>query len=304
MAVDVKDLFAAGAHFGHKTSRWHPKMSPYIHGVRSGVHIIDLNKTQALLARALSFIEETASQERPILLVGTKRQASDLIANSAKKVGMPYVSVRWFGGMLTNFKTMQERIKRLKDLQSRMDSGELASRYNKLEVQRFQEEIDNLEYNFGGIKDLGGLPGAMFVADVVTEHNAVKEANKLGVPVVAIVDTNADPEPIDFPIPANDDAIKTLELIISLIEGAIEQGRSGSKDKSAVAAQPVSEPKPEPVAAKSKPKTASQAKPKTASQAKPKTAASQPFKKAPAATKSKSGAKSGSSAKSTRKASR
>jgi small subunit ribosomal protein S2 len=229
MSADVKTLFEAGAHFGHKTSRWHPKMERYIHSAKSGVHIIDLNQTKALLDEALAFIEEIASTGRPVLLVGTKRQSRELIEKAAADTGMPFVSVRWFGGMLTNFKTMQERIKRLKDLQSKMDSGELASRYSKLEVQRFQEEIDTLENNFGGIKDLGGLPGAVFVADVVTQANAVKEANKLGVPIVGIVDTNADPRPINHPIPANDDAIKTQELIIGLVAEAVNRGKAKAK---------------------------------------------------------------------------
>lgn len=245
MSVDVKTLFEAGAHFGHKTSRWHPGMAPYIHSVKSGVHIIDLNKTQVLLEQALQFLEETAAAGRAILLVGTKRQTRDFIEKAASDTGMPYVSVRWFGGMLTNFKTMQERIKRLKDLDSRMASGELASRYNKLEVQRFQEEMDILEQNFGGIKDLGGLPSAVFVADVVTQENAVKEANKLGIPTVGVVDTNADPRQIDYPVPANDDAIKTQELIIGLVAEAIARGKARAKasDKEAGAAQQKTEQK-------------------------------------------------------------
>jgi len=229
VSVDIKTLFEAGAHFGHKTSRWHPKMEQYIHSAKSGVHILDLSKTQELLTAALAFIEEAASTGRPILLVGTKRQASGLIEQAGKDTGMPYVSVRWFGGMLTNFKTMQERIKRLKDLQTRMDSGELASRYNKLEVQRFQEEIDTLEHNFGGIKDMSGALGAVFITDVVNEDNAVKEAVKLGVPIVGIVDTNADPRPIDYPIPANDDAIKTLKLITEAVVEAIKRGQAKVK---------------------------------------------------------------------------
>lgn len=231
--VDIKTLFEAGAHFGHKTSRWHPGMEPYIHSAQSGVHIIDLNQTSQLLDEAMAFVEETVAGGRPILLVGTKRQTSGLIEQAGKDTGMPYVSVRWFGGMLTNFKTIQERIKRLKDLETRLESGELASRYNKLEVQRFQEEIATLEHNFGGIKELNGLPGAVFISDVVTEHNAVSEATKLAVPIVGVVDTNADPGPIDHPIPANDDAIKTLELIIGEVVAAIKRGQARPKPKAA-----------------------------------------------------------------------
>ena len=291
MSVDVKTLFEAGAHFGHKTSRWHPKMAQYIHSAKSGVHIIDLNQTSELLEEALKFLEETAATGRPILLVGTKRQARELIEQAAKDTGMPYVSVRWFGGMLTNFKTMQERVKRLKDLENRMASGELASRYNKLEVQRFQEEIDALEHNFGGIKDLGGLPGAVFVADVVTEDIAVKEANKLAVPVVGVVDTNADPRPINHPIPANDDAIKTLELIISSAAEAINRGKAKvkaapaepaevekkSEDKSGTATE-VGEAKNAKPAAKAKPTV--DAKTKPASRPAAKTKAKTPAKSA------------------------
>jgi len=223
---DLKTLFEAGAHFGHKTSRWHPKMAGYIHSAKNGVHVIDLNKTVDALAAATDFIEKIVASGKSVLLVGTKRQAKDLINAAAKQTGMPYVSVRWFGGMLTNFKTMQERVKRLKDLESRLASGELAARYNKLEVQRFEEEIAQLEHNFGGIKDMSGLPGVVFVTDMVGEDIAVKEANKLGLPVVAIADTNADPTQVEYPIPANDDAIKSLELIINTIVEAITAGKA------------------------------------------------------------------------------
>ena len=292
MSVDVKTLFEAGAHFGHKTSRWHPGMAPYIHSAKSGVHIIDLNKTQVLLQQALQFLEETAAAGKSVLLVGTKRQTRDFIEKAASETGMPYVSVRWFGGMLTNFKTMQERIKRLKDLESRMASGELASRYNKLEVQRFQEEMDILEQNFGGIKDLGGLPSAVFVADVVTQENAVKEANKLGIPIVGVVDTNADPRPIDYPIPANDDAIKTQELIISQVEEAIARGKARAKttDKDAGKAQQKSEQKSDSTGKKTE---VDSAKAKPASD-KP---AAKAANKAPAKTAKKPAAKAKSAAK-------
>ena len=295
MSVDVKTLFEAGAHFGHKTSRWHPKMAPYIHSAKSGVHIIDLNQTRELLDEALKFLEETAATGRPILLVGTKRQARGLIEQAAKDTGMPYVSVRWFGGMLTNFKTMQERVKRLKDLESRMASGELASRYNKLEVQRFQEEIDTLEHNFGGIKDLGGMPGAVFVADVVTEDIAVKEANKLAVPVVGVVDTNADPRPINHPIPANDDAIKTLELIISSAAEAINRGKNKAKAAPAEPAKASNAPED-----KSGSETEAETAKNSKSKAKPKTVASTaaaPKKQPAAKTKAKAAAKSTSAKK-------
>jgi small subunit ribosomal protein S2 len=191
--VDIETLFDAGAHFGHKTSRWHPAMEPYIHSSRSGTHIIDLNKTSELLELACNFVNQTASEGKPVLLVGTKRQAQSIVAEMAKDTQQPYVNLRWFGGQLTNIKTMQERVKRLKDLESKMASGELASRYNKLEVQRFAEEIDRLTRDFGGIKDMNGLPGAVVVFGAVHDKTAIKEANKLDIAVVAVVDSNADP---------------------------------------------------------------------------------------------------------------
>jgi small subunit ribosomal protein S2 len=228
---DIKALFEAGAHFGHKTSRWHPKMAPYIHSARGGIHIINLEKTVDLLEPALAFLEKTASEGKQIMLVGTKRQATKVVKEAAEATGMPYVSVRWFGGMLTNRQTILERVKYLKKQEERMESGELENRYNKLEVQRFAEEIEQLNYNFGGVKELKGTPGAIFVADVVGDELAVREANKLGVPVVGVVDTNANPTEIDYPIPANDDAIKSLQLISSYVVEAINKGVAAHKAK-------------------------------------------------------------------------
>lgn len=236
--VDIKTLFEAGAHFGHKTSRWHPAMKPFIHSSRGNIHIINLEKTVELLAVAEEFIRQTAASGKTVLFVGTKRQAQTLVANSAKDCDMPYVSVRWFGGMLTNFKTIQQRVKRLKDLESRMASGELANRYSKLEVQRFGEEIQRLNHNFGGIKEMSGLPGAVIVFDAVNDDTAIKEANKLKIPVVAVVDTNADPRLVDYPIPANDDAIKTLRLVAERMVEAVKTGKAEAK------AAPAKEPKP------------------------------------------------------------
>lgn len=233
---DMTALFQAGAHYGHKTSRWHPKMESYIHSARGGIHIIDLEKTAELLNVAFDFLEQTVAGGKEVLLVGTKRQAVDVIEQVAEETGMPYVTVRWFGGLLTNYKTMQGRIKHLKSLEEKMESGELANRYNKLEVQRFQEEIERLNYNFGGIKDMKGLPGAVFVTDAVNSGIAVREANKLGIPVVAIVDTNVDPTDVDYPIPANDDAIKSVKLIIESAGEAMNSGKQKAK-KQAVAAK-------------------------------------------------------------------
>lgn len=224
--VDIRKLLEAGAHFGHKTSRWHPKMAPYIHSKRDGNHIIDLTKTVEGLNDALSFIEEQVAGGKQILLVGTKRQAHDVIYDLAQETGMPYVVERWLGGMLTNRNTMSGRIKHLKDLENKMETGQLANKYSKLEVQRFQEEINEMNHVYGGIKDLGAKPGVVFVVDIMHEDNAVREAKKLGIPVVGIVDTNADPTDINYPIPANDDAIKTIKLIADYVKQAIDAGKA------------------------------------------------------------------------------
>jgi small subunit ribosomal protein S2 len=224
--VDIKELLEAGAHFGHKTSRWHPKMAPYIHSKRNGTHIIDLAKTVDSLERALDFITDTAAANKQILLVGTKRQAQDIIKKLAEDTGQPFVTERWLGGMLTNWNTIGGRIKHLKDLETKMATGELANKYNKLEVQRFQEEIDELNRLYGGIKDMPSRPGAVFVVDILADVNAVREATKLGVPIVAITDTNTDPTLITYPIPANDDAIKTIQLIADYLKRAIDDGKA------------------------------------------------------------------------------
>ena len=224
--VDIKALLASGAHFGHKTSRWHPKMAQYIHSKRNGSHIIDLTKTVEGLDKALPFITKVVGSGKQVLLVGTKRQAKDIIHAAADETGMPFVTERWLGGMLTNVKTTTERIKHLKQLESRMLSGELASRYNKLEVQRFQEEIDELTLKYGGIKDMNGVPGAMFVVDMVADANAVAEGRRLNIPIVAIADTNANPDLADYVVPANDDALKSLQLITDYVKEAIAEGKA------------------------------------------------------------------------------
>lgn len=227
--VDIKQLLEAGAHFGHKTERWHPKMAPYIHSKRNGTHIIDLTKTVSGLQDALSFITKTASEGKQVLFVGTKRQAQDIVKAAAVETGMPYVTERWLGGMLTNWNTIGGRVKHLQDLENRMASGELANKYNKLEVQRFQEEIDQMNVMYGGIKELNKKPGVVFVTDVVNDDNAVREAKKIGVPIVAIVDTNADPSRIAYPIPANDDAIKTIQLVVDYVKQAVLTGKAQVK---------------------------------------------------------------------------
>jgi small subunit ribosomal protein S2 len=224
--VDIKKLLEAGAHFGHQTSRWHPHMAQYIHSKRGSTHIIDLAQTVTGLERALDFIAQTVAAGKPILFVATKRQAQDTIKQLAEETDMPFVTQRWLGGMLTNWNTISGRIKHLKDLEEKMANGELANKYNKLEVQRFQEEIDELNNIFGGIKTMPNRPGAVFIVDVIQEANAVREARRLNVPIIALVDTNADPELVDYVIPANDDAIKTIQLVADYIRVAIDMGKA------------------------------------------------------------------------------
>lgn len=227
--VDAKKLLEAGAHFGHKTSRWHPAMRPFIHSKRGDTHIIDLTQTAEKLEAALEVITAKVAQGGQILLVSTKRQARDSIAALAEETKMPVVTNRWLGGMLTNQKTIGERVKYLKRQEERMASGELASKYSKLEVQRFQEEIDQMNELYGGIKDMHAKPAVVFVVDITHDKNAVAEAAKLNIPVVGLVDTNADPRTIMYPVPCNDDALKTIELICDYLKQAIELGRSSRK---------------------------------------------------------------------------
>lgn len=222
--VDIKALLEAGVHFGHKTSRWHPKMAPYIHSKRQEAHIIDLVKTVEGLEVALPFITKTVASGKKVLFVGTKKQAKDIVKAAAEKVNQPYVTERWVGGMLTNVSTMNTQLKKLKDLEKRMDSGDLEKRYNKLEVQRFQEEIDELNAKYSGIKDLSGKPGAVIVLDIISDANAVREAKKLGVPVIGLVDTNANPDDVDYVVPGNDDAIKGLSLLLDYFTAAVTEG--------------------------------------------------------------------------------
>ena len=223
--VDIKALLEAGVHFGHKTSRWHPKMAPYIHSKRQDSHIIDLTKTVEGLEKALPFLTKTAASGKQILFVGTKKQAKDAVKAAAEAAGQPYVTERWIGGMLTNVATVNAQIKKLKDLEKRMDNGDLEKRYNKLEVQRFQEEIDSLNVKYGGIKDLNGRPGAIIVIDTLVDVNAIREAKHLGVPVIGLVDSNANPDTVDYVIPGNDDAIKGIQLLLDYFVAAVNEGK-------------------------------------------------------------------------------
>lgn len=229
--VDIKKLLEAGAHFGHKTSRWHPNMAPFIHSKREGSHIIDLTKTVEKLEQALDVIQTAASGGKQILIVGTKRQAREIAQKLAEETKMPYVVERWIGGMLTNQKTIGGRIKYLKDLEDKMASGQLAAKYNKLELQRYQEEIDGMNFLYGGIKQMAAKPGVVFIFDILHDANAVKEANKLGIPVVALVDTNANPKDVTYPIPCNDDAIKALQLVADYTQKAIQAGQAKKQTK-------------------------------------------------------------------------
>lgn len=227
--VDIKALFDAGVHFGHKTSRWHPKMAAYIHSKRQEAHIIDLAKTVEGLEAALPFLTKVSAGGKKVLFVGTKKQLKDVVREAADSIEQPYVVERWIGGMLTNVDTMTQQIKKLHDLERRMASGDLEKRYSKLEVQRYQEEIDLLNEKYGGIKNLSGRPGAVVVLDVVADSNAVKEAKRLGIPVVGVVDTNANPDTVDYVIPGNDDAIKGSRLLLDYFVAAIKEGLAGAK---------------------------------------------------------------------------
>lgn len=229
ISVDPKKLLEAGAHFGHNTSRWHPAMRPYIHSKRGDKHIIDLTKTAEQLEIALAAIEKAVAGGGKVLLVSTKRQAQETIQHVADETGMPFVVNRWLGGMLTNKKTIGERVKHLKKQEERMSTGELASKYNKLEVQQFQEEIDSMNELYGGIKDLPGKPAIVFVVDILHDKNAILEAIKLGVPTVGLVDTNGDPRTITHPVPCNDDSLKTIALVCDYVKQAIMAGKAAQK---------------------------------------------------------------------------
>lgn len=223
--VDMKALLEAGAHFGHKTSRWHPKMAPYIHSKRQDAHVINLEKTVEGFEAALPKVTETIKSGKKVLFVGTKKQMKDIVREAAESVEMPYVTVRWVGGTLTNVDTVNRQIKKLKDLERRMASGELANRYSKLEVQRFQEEIDLLNERYGGIKDMTEQPAMLIVVDANEDKNAVREANGLKIPVIALTDSNVDPTNIDYVIPMNDDAIKATKLALDYFVEAIKEGK-------------------------------------------------------------------------------
>ena len=224
--VSMKQLLEAGVHFGHQTRRWNPKMAPYIFTERNGIYIIDLQKTVKKLEDAYMAVRDIAADGKEILFVGTKKQAQDSIREEAERCGMPYVNARWLGGMLTNFKTMRTRIDRLAQLKKMQEDGTF-DMLPKKEVMKLLGEMEKLEKYLGGVKEMKKLPGALFVVDPRKEHNAIAEARKLHIPIVAIVDTNCDPDEIDYVIPANDDAIRAIRLIASTMANAVQEGRQG-----------------------------------------------------------------------------
>ena len=233
--ISMKQLLEAGVHFGHQTRRWNPKMGEYIYTERNGIYIINLQKTVKKVVEAYDFIKEVAANGEDILFVGTKKQAQDSIKEEAERVGMYFVNARWLGGMLTNFKTIKKRIERLNQLKKMEEDGTF-DLLPKKEVAKLKLEIEKLDKYLGGIKDMKKLPGAMFVVDPRKEKIAVAEAHKLGIPVVAIVDTNCDPDDVDYVIPGNDDAIRAVKLIASTMANAIIEGRQGEQENAEEAA--------------------------------------------------------------------
>jgi len=241
--VTMHQLIEAGAHFGHQTHRWNPRMKPYIFGARNGVHILDLSQTVPLFARALDFVSATVQAGGKVLFVGTKRQAQDPIAQAARQCGQHFVNHRWLGGMLTNWKTISQSIKRLKSLEEQL-SGDTTG-LTKKEVLQLTRERDKLEMSLGGIRDMGGIPDVMFVIDANKEELAIKEANVLGIPVVAILDSNVDPSGIAFPVPANDDASRAVRLYCEAVAQAATKGGREAVVRSGADIGAMDEPLPE-----------------------------------------------------------
>ena len=227
--ISMKQLLEAGVHFGHQTRRWNPKMAEYIFTERNGIYIIDLQKTVKKVEEAYMFIRELAENGESVLFVGTKKQAADSIKEEAERVGQYYVNTRWLGGMLTNFETIKKRITRLTQLKKMQEDGTFEL-LTKKESAKLTLEIEKLEKYLGGIKEMKKLPGALFIVDPRKEHNAVAEARKLHIPIVAIVDTNCDPDEVDYVIPGNDDAIRAVKLISSTMANAILEGRQGEQE--------------------------------------------------------------------------
>jgi small subunit ribosomal protein S2 len=234
--ITMKELLEAGVHFGHQTKRWNPKMKPYIFGARNGIYIIDLQKTVRLFKSAYNFVVDAVASGESVMFVGTKKQGQDAVAEEASRCGMYYVNQRWLGGMLTNFSTVKQSIERLKRLDAMVADGSIAG-YTKKEILQFDKERQKLEKTLGGIKGMARIPGVMFVVDPNNEEIAVSEAKKLGIPVVAIVDTNCDPDQIDYIIPGNDDAIRAIRLLTSKIADAVNDGLQARDIKIQAAAE-------------------------------------------------------------------
>jgi small subunit ribosomal protein S2 len=228
--VQMKDLLEAGVHFGHQTKRWNPKMKPYVYGARNGIYIIDLQKTLGLTRTAVDFAQKVATEGKKVLFVGTKKQARDIVSQEAKRSDQYCVTNRWLGGTLTNYSTIKASIDQLKKYNAMEESGELAA-LNKKHLARIQKHREKLEKNLGGIKEMRKLPGALFIIDPSKEHTAVLEANRLGIPVISVVDTNCDPTGINFVIPGNDDAIKSIRLFCSLVAEACLEGHAKYQEK-------------------------------------------------------------------------
>lgn len=238
--VAMKQLLEAGVHFGHQTRRWNPKMAEYIFQARNGIHIIDLQKTSKKLDEAYAFVKEQAEEGKTVLFVGTKKQAQECMKEAALKCGMFYVDQRWLGGMLTNFGTIQKRIQRLKDLEAMEQDGTFDV-LPKKEVILLKKEMEKLERNLGGIKEMNELPGVIFLVDPKKERIAILEAKKLGIPVVGLVDTNCNPEEVDYAIPGNDDAIRAVKLIADVMANAVIEGKQGESFEPEMEEQPVDE---------------------------------------------------------------
>lgn len=227
--VTMKQLLESGVHFGHQAKRWNPKMAKYIFTERNGIHVIDLHKSLKKIEEAYEVVREIAAQGGTVLFVGTKKQAQEAIKEQAERSGMYYVNNRWLGGMLTNFSTIKKRIERLKELEKMEADGTLDTSYTKKEAANFRKELAKLSKNLGGIKDMEDVPAAIFIVDCKKETLAIKEASDLGIPVFAMIDTNVDPDLITYPIPANDDAIRSVKLISSVIANAIIEGNQGKE---------------------------------------------------------------------------
>ena len=249
-AVTIKELLEAGVHFGHQTRRWNPKMKDYIFGERNGIYIIDLQKTHRLLQDALQFVEDLAAQGKTVLFIGTKRQAQEAIVEQARRCGMPFVTERWLGGLLTNFATVRRSLDRLRELEMTLASANDLQRLTKKELARLEKERGKLEKNLTGIKGMKSLPDAVFVIDTRLEAIGVAEARKLKIPVIGVVDTNSDPDEVDVPIPGNDDALRAIRLFAGRIADAILAGRGLREAQLAEAAAGIAErPRPRSAAA-------------------------------------------------------